>query len=381
MIKKILLGVMVWIIGVWLIYAYFFSIGNGAIVWEWIQTNPLITVIFFWSVISIFALQWGNKIAKLCMILIIVIDLFLVGDMFFRNTIGLDKTQYILLFWLILVALATTYIRHRIRFILVGIVSLGIILVVMTGVLPLYDTIPNINDFILSQKSKIIKQGTSNQWILTIKNAMGSKDIPIESLQQQDINLSQKTQISYAAQTSTDSGKIVIDLGNGAFINIGPQSAVTLQQSWTGTLMEILEGNIEYYAPPELSWVFQVIGKYTGKSIQDIQNSVRSDLNDQFQQKKEKFFMNQIGGDIILNPIVDKMINFFINALYIISPKSYQKNMDNYKNIQTYLSGYVQIRGSSASTGVDMKSMIDNLMLQVKKWTEETTIFNKLLNK
>ncbi|MEI7558042.1 MAG: hypothetical protein WCJ45_04380 [bacterium] len=60
---------------------------------------------------------------------------------------------------------------------------------------------------------------------------MGSKDIPIESLQQQDINLSQKTQISYATQTSTDSGKIVIDLGNGAFINIGPQSAVTLQQS------------------------------------------------------------------------------------------------------------------------------------------------------
>jgi hypothetical protein len=39
-----------------------------------------------------------------------------------------------------------------------GIVGLGIAFVLLTGVLPLYNTMPSINDFILSQKAKIINQ-------------------------------------------------------------------------------------------------------------------------------------------------------------------------------------------------------------------------------
>ncbi|MEI8009371.1 MAG: hypothetical protein WCI00_08700 [bacterium] len=60
---------------------------------------------------------------------------------------------------------------------------------------------------------------------------MGSKQIPVNTLKENDINLSQPTQISFATKTQTDTGQIFIDMGNGSFIHIDPQSAITLEQS------------------------------------------------------------------------------------------------------------------------------------------------------
>jgi hypothetical protein len=55
-----------------------------------------------------------------------------------------------------------------------------------------------------------------------------------------------------------------------------------------------------------------------------------------FEQQKENFFVDEIGGDIILNPTINKVISFFINTLYSINPKAYQNNLTNYNNIQKY---------------------------------------------
>ncbi|MEI6672452.1 MAG: hypothetical protein WCL02_03735 [bacterium] len=95
----------------------------------------------------------------------------------------------------------------------------------------MYETIPSINDFIISQKAKIITDGILTDGILTIKTALGSKQIPINELNKNDIDLSQKTQISFASKVETETGKLFIDLGNGSFIHINPQSAITLEQS------------------------------------------------------------------------------------------------------------------------------------------------------
>jgi len=110
------------------------------------------------------------------------------------------------------------------------IVGLGIVFVLLTGILPLYENIPSINDFIQSQKAKIINQGT-NEGTLFIKNALGTKEVPLNELSQSDIDLSQKTQISFISKTQSGLEKIFIDLGNGSFVNINPQSAITLEQS------------------------------------------------------------------------------------------------------------------------------------------------------
>gem|GEM_PF-1335054 len=172
---------------------------------------------------------------------------------------------------------------------------------------------------------------------MTIKNVLGSKNIPISELKQNDIDLSQKTQISFASKTKSELERVFIDLGNGSFININPQSAITLEQSGGNTIMQILQGNIQYYVPSELSGALQLIGKYKGKNIQQIQNGVRSDLVSQFEQKKEEFFINELGGTMVLNPAINKIISFFINTLYSISPETYEKNLTNYNTIQQYL--------------------------------------------
>jgi hypothetical protein len=101
--------------------------------------------------------------------------------------------------------------------------------------------------------------------------------------------------------------------------------------------MQILQGNIEYYIPAGLSGTLKIIGKYKGKNIEEIQNTIWSSLVSQFEKKKEEFFINQLGGKMMLNPTINKGISFFINTLYSISPENYQNNLTNYNNIQKYL--------------------------------------------
>jgi len=311
------------------------------------------------------------------MFLIILANLYILGDVFFRNNIGLDSRQFITLFALIVLALAVTYITHWVRFIFMGIIGLGIAFVLLTWVLPMYENIPSVNDFIQSQKTKIMNKW-AQEGVLLIKNALWTKEIPINELQSSDIDLSQKTQISFASKTKSDLEKVFINLGNGSFINLNPQSAVTLEQSGDNTVMQILQGDVQYYIPEELSWALQLIGKYKGKNIKNIQNNIRWNIVTAFEEQKERFFIDEIGGNMIFNPAINKVISFFINTLYSISPKTYQDNLTNYNNIQEYFG--ISTTGTTAPemTGETLRSMIDDIMGQVKKWAEETKIYEWL---
>lgn len=377
MIKKLLKGIVFGVLILWGIYLYFLYAGNTATLWNRIIGHQLYTAIFFVSFVLLYMLNGGNKMFRFMMFIIILINLYIIGDVFFRNNIGLDSRQFITLFGLIILALAVTYITHRVRFIFMGIIGIGIVFVLLTGILPMYENIPNINDFIQSQKTKIVNQW-AQEWTLLIKNALWTKEIPINEIQVSDIDLSQKTQISFVAKTKSDIKKVFINLGNGVFININPQSAVTLEQSGETTIMQILQGNIEYYLPKELSWAIQLIGKYKGKSVENVQDTIRWNMVNAFEQQKERFFINEIGGDMILNPAINKVISFFINTLYTISPKAYQDNLANYNNIQAYLGISTTQSTTQKMTGESLRSMIDDIMSQVKKWAEETKINKRL---
>lgn len=377
MIKKLIKGVLLWILILWGIYLYFLYAGDTSTLRGRIMAHQLYTAIFFVSCVLLYMLQWGNKIFRLLMFIIILVNLYILGDVFFRNNIGLDSRQFITLFALIVIALAITYITHRVRFILMGVVGMGVAFVLLTGILPMYETLPNINDFIQSQKTKIINQW-AKEGIVMIKNALGTKEIPVNELQSSDIDLSQKTQISFASKTKNDREKVFINLWNGLFINLNPQSAVTLEKSGENTVMQILQGDVQYYIPKELSWALELMGKYKGKSIWEVQDTIRWSLVSSFQQQKESFFIDQLWGDMVLNPAINKVISFFINTLYSVSPEAYQNNLANYNEIQKYLG--ISTTGSTTpqKTGENLKSMINDIMGQVKKGAEETKINQRL---
>lgn len=378
MLKKLLTGIIIAVLILGWLYGYFLYAGDASILRSRIGNNRAYAATFFVSIILIYILQWTNKLFRFLMFIIILMNVYLLGDLFFRNNIGLDSRQFITLFGLIVVALATTYITHRVRYICMWIIGLGIAFVLVTGTLPMYETIPSIGDFVSSQKTKIINQWMASEWILVIKNALGTKEIPVSELKESDIDLSQKTQISFSSKTTAQLEKIFVDLGNGSFININPQSAVTLEQSWGKTIMQILQGNVQYYLPDQLSWGLKIIGKYKGKNIQTVKNDIRSNIINQFEDKKQEFFVDQIGGNMILNPTINKVIKFSINALYSISPKTYQKNLTNYNNIQQYLGISTTGDTTTKMTGENLRSMMDDLMGQIKKWAEETSISSRL---
>lgn len=260
-------------------------------------------------------------------------------------------------------------------------IGLGIAFVLLTGIIPLYENIPSVSDFIQWQKTRIINTWRENEGTLLIKSVLGTKEIPVNEVNESDIDLSQKTQISFVSKTKIGLETIFIDLGNGSFININPQSAVTLEQSGNQTIMEILQGDIQYYTPPEFSGALELIGKYKGKYIQNIQNTVRSTIISQFEQKKEDFFINEIGGTMMLHPVINNIVHFFITTLYKISPKTYQENLINYTTMQQFFGKYTTGTNSPINTGENIRSMFDDIMSQVKKWSEETTIIKQLLGK
>lgn len=381
MIKKLFVGIFLGILGFWLFYLYFLYTGNPSILRDWIQTYQLYTAIFFVSLVMIYMLQWDNKIFRFLIVVIIIINLFIIGDVFFRNNIGLNSEQFLSLFGLILAALAVTYIQHWIRYLLMILIGLGIALVLLTGIIPLYENIPSVTEFIQWQKTRIVNQWTDTEGTLLIKSALGTKEILVNEMNENDIDLSQKTQISFVSKTKTWIEKIFIDLGNGAFININPQSAITLEQSGDQTIMEILQGNIYYYIPAEFSWALQLKGKYTGEKIQNIENTIRSTITNQFEQKKEDFFINELGGTMVLNPVIDNIIKFFITTLSTIRPKKYQENLTNYTTIQQYFGKSIPETTNIITTGENLRSIINDIMSQVKKWSEETTLFKQLLDK
>ena len=81
---------------------------------------------------------------------------------------------------------------------------------------------------------------------------------------------------------------------------------------------------------------------------------------------------------MVLNPVINKVISFFINTLYSISPKAYQNNLANYNEIQQYIGISTTDSTTSQKTGESVKSMINDIMGQVKKGTEETKINQRL---
>ncbi|MEI6672453.1 MAG: hypothetical protein WCL02_03740 [bacterium] len=68
---------------------------------------------------------------------------------------------------------------------------------------------------------------------------------------------------------------------------------------------------------------------------------------------------------MILNPAVNKVIKFFITTLYAISPKTYEKNLTNYNKIQILFG--ISPQENTPNTGENLKSMMDDIMFQVKK--------------
>ena len=69
-------------------------------------------------------------------------------------------------------------------------------IVLLTGILPLYEYIPDIDDIIHTQKTNIINKG-AQEGILIIKNRLGTKELPLQDLVTIDLDLSEKMQIIF----------------------------------------------------------------------------------------------------------------------------------------------------------------------------------------
>jgi len=240
----------------------------------------------------------------------------------------------------------------------------------------MYETIPNISDFVSSQKTTILNKGTK-EWMLIIKNSLEKKEIANVLGKNIEIPMFEKTHITFASKTTENQEKLFISLWNGGFVQIPEQSIITIEKKGNVHKMEILQWKIEYFIPKEYSGSLVFIGKNKWVPIETIENNIRSVLIQDFETQKKAFLIEQLGWNILLNPTINKIIKFFITTLYTIQPTVYEKNMLNYQYIQKYFDIQSEVSWQNL-TWENIQNIVQDMLYQAKKWNEKTMILKKI---
>lgn len=256
------------------------------------------------------------------------------------------------------------YIHHPVRYILISIISVGIVGVVYISILPMYETIPQIDNLMIGNQTTIYNQGIQ-QGVLIIKNKLGTKQIPLQDIKTQDIDISQTPQILFTSTSIIESHKLFLDIGNKVILDIPPQSVIQITTSGYKVIIDIQKGSIVYYIPQQQSEFVDIIGK--ASAVTKIQNTSWTNIIQKSQQKQQEVFIQALGGKMITQPIINTIIGSTIQILYTLYPSKYQNNRENYLTIQTYLDIDQPNSSKSSFSGENIRSVLYDMIGQIKK--------------
>lgn len=200
---------------------------------------------------------------------------------------------------------------------------------------------------------------------MIIKNKLGTKQLPLQDIKTQDIDISQTPQILFTSTSTIESQKLFLDIRNMVILDIPPQSAIQITTSGHRIYIDIQKGNVVYYIPKKQSEFVDIIGK--ASAITESQDTSRTNIIQKSQQKQQELFIQALGGKIITQPMINTIIGFTIHTLYTLYPSKYQNNRENYLAIQTYLDIDQPNNSKSSFSGENIRSIFYDMIGQIKK--------------
>jgi len=376
MIKKLWFALLIVLLILWTLRGYFFYMGTPDIVRWRIQTHPLYTAIFFVSIISIYLIRWEDKIRKILVFTIIVGNIILIGNLFFKNAIGLTTLQFLLVSIGILAIRGIAFIKHWVRGILISICCIGILFVLLAGILPMYHSLPDITAYSIPWQ-KILHYGT-DEGVLMLSTNVWTKEFSLKNSEIHNIDFRETTDIRFASPNVESKVRVFVDMGHDWILNIKPQSAIIFSETEKSINVEIIQWNVEYYIPEDFPKTFTILGGVSWNTMTDTTKTYRMESNIYFQEQAEKQFIEALWWELFLHPILHTLVWWYIKALYTISPNTYQNNIDNYTIIQKYR-GNEPIDSIPTIREDDTSSLWQDIRSQMKKGGEETLLLKKRL--
>ncbi|MFA5748073.1 MAG: hypothetical protein WC872_03065, partial [Candidatus Absconditabacterales bacterium] len=252
---------------------------------------------------------------------------------------GFDLSQFLILIGLIILLFLSAYIKHWIRYFLCVISVIGIIIILLSGFLPLYKQKLDWDYFYNSQKINFVLRSNdvandvqnSNGKIIVqdVDNELNKKEIALAQGEKRfSFDLGSKLNVSFSSKLPLGNSDLFIILPNGIILIVHPQSAISFGDSgYNNAWVNILNGKMDYYLNENKNLTF--VGDKVGNLL-DLNSFQDIDLVNEIENKKLGFASNIAGGEIMLNKNVDAFVRVFLNFLYSIFPLKYGQNLVNY---------------------------------------------------
>ncbi len=245
----------------------------------------------------------------------------------------MTNTHIFILIWFLIILLAASYIKNRIKYIVTILSCIWILITIIFIFVPLYENWPNENIFHQNFETKIITYSkidlNSDGSIVQINK----KEYPIKKWTL-EYNLKTKpdtdTNILFKSNKKYSNTFIYILFPYGEFVKIYPQSALKISQN---KQIEIITWNIKYY--PEGYQQFILTWKLLPSLVVN-EESIKQ-MTEYYQTKLIKNIQWQLWWEINQNTYINKFSEVFLIFLSKIYPKKYKQNLQNFYEFQKYL--------------------------------------------
>jgi len=332
-----------------------------------------------------------SRINTITIAIVVVINFFRLASFFTQKILGISTREFYTLAILLLLALAITRIKYRIRYPLISIITLPCIIILLNHTLPLYANKPDFEWFYSTQnialKTKIDDDNKTLQDAetkITLKKDNTEKTVLLSQWFEIIELWNNETQIIFSSKTGIQNTLAYITFPQGTIITLYPQSAITM----TLPEVNIIQGKVNMYSTQGQEGYLMLTGNVTKLLINntgDIQY-----LIDDFLYKRNAYFTEQIWWEIMLNHTVDKYIGRYINVansankiiqnmcetkyIHSLNPEnkcrfwSFDQNKLNYDEFHTYL------KYEKSKTFTESAGSTERIVRDAKKWRNSTNI-------
>lgn len=351
--KQTILKVFFWtvvttiIFGLVYLFLSYYDKENTILPWFWQNQNYLsflyISIIIWYT----FYIS-QSRFSRVLLWFIVVSNFFVAGRFFMNGQVWFSRYQFLMLFGMLIAGLLVSYIKYRIRYILITLLSGWFLVILLTSVLPIYDQPLNIQKFYDIQPIKLNivlwdanKDISTSNALISLKNINGERKIIIdlqnsENIISQNLNSFNDTQITFSSTKKLENTNLIITTNNWIQIMLKSQSAISLVKTWNSIIWNTLAGKTDYYISQKLYEENEKM--YSGLNIspKENQNIFASQIKS-FEDKKTQYLTNLVWWNFVLNPTVDVLIKNYITILMNIDQNKYSQNMMNYNEYHKYL--------------------------------------------
>lgn len=262
---------------------------------------------------------------------ILILDLYILGNFFLKDNLNLNWSEFAIFFMFLLLLILTSYIKHRIKWIIWLILWIWILFFLLKSVFPDFEINPNeisidqIQNKLVIQTSEKPEALSLNNTKIIIESTKNTKSIDILWNLESSININDIKKISFLSKNDKIHAKIYITIGKD-ILYLNPQSSINFQYSGAKTIIN----------SDSIKWKVWIYQNSTSNIIIDwniISNDPQNIEEVKKLQDNKSLLISQYGWFLIENQTTRKISKLLLDISFYIFPSQYKNNIENYNSV------------------------------------------------